>query len=93
MSLGYCLRLCLWLSTSGLLKTTLKSAEWAYALSTRRHVALHLLDRKLLRLTWDDNVAQEGKATWKREFKLSWRKAGLLKPFRGLSGLGPVGCQ
>ena len=33
---------------------------------------------------------QEGrrKATWKREFEIPWRKAGLLT-----SGLGPVGCQ
>ena len=28
-----------------------------------------------------------------REFKLPWRKAGLLKSSRWLSGFGPVGCQ
>ena len=33
------------------------------------------------------------KATWKRDFKLPWRKAGLLKSSRWLSGFGPVGCQ
>ena len=40
-------------------------------------------------------LAVEGgcKATWKREFKLSWRKASLLKSIRWLSGFGLVGCQ
>ena len=38
---------------------------------------------------------QEGrcKATWKRECKLPWRKAGLLKPSWWFSGFGPDGCQ
>ena len=38
---------------------------------------------------------QEGKckATWKREFKLPWRKAGLLTSTRRLSGFGTAGCQ
>ena len=31
--------------------------------------------------------------TWEREFKLPWRKTGLLKSSRRLSGFGPVGCQ
>jgi len=31
--------------------------------------------------------------TWKRKFKLPWRKAGLLKSPRWSSGFGPVGCQ
>ena len=33
------------------------------------------------------------KSTWKREFKIPWREAGLLKLSRWLSGFGPVGCQ
>ena len=33
------------------------------------------------------------KATWKRKFKLPWRKAGLLKSCRWFSGPGPVGSQ
>ena len=31
--------------------------------------------------------------TWKREFKLQYRKAGLLKSSRRLREFGPVGCQ
>jgi len=33
------------------------------------------------------------KATWKRGFKIPWRKAGPLKLSRWLSGFGPVGCR
>ena len=38
------------------------------------------------------DLLEEGryKATWKKEFKLPWRKAGPLKTF---SGFEPVGCQ
>ena len=40
-------------------------------------------------------AVKEGKywATWKREFKIPWRKAGLLKSSRWSSGFGSVGCQ
>ena len=33
------------------------------------------------------------KATWKWEFKIPRRKAGLLKPSRPFGGFEPVGCQ
>jgi len=44
-------------------------------------------------LSSDEGIlAGKCKATWKREFKLPWREAGLLN-HHDASGLGPVGCQ
>ena len=45
-----------------------------------------------VRVRTASSSVEEGRcqATWKREFKLQWRKAGPLKSYRRLSGFGPV---